>query len=519
MEDAMKKIILTTILALSFTSILSAQIDTVKVTGGTVQGMVTGDITVFKGIPFAAPPVGNLRWQAPAPVPAWTGTRQANAFADACMQPPNSQGNTAPVNEDCLYLNVWTPAKSVDSMIPVLVWIHGGGFSGGSTSIPMYDGMGFAEKGVVFVSLAYRVGPFGFLAHPELSEESGHGSGAFGILDLVKGLEWVNQNIAAFGGDPDNVTIFGHSAGSAAVSFLVASPLTQGLFHKVIGMSGVSFAPLMTSDRGGIGLGIPSLDYAENKGEEFMAKLGVDNVNAARELEALVVQEAVGSGVDAIRFRPVADSYVIDEDLYSLYKAGRFNDTPLLLGHTSDETLSFGPGQAVTPDEFKQQMADQFGAHAAAILAVYPHADDIEAARSTRHVRNETSFTWGMWTWARMQSAHGKGRVYSYYYDHHAPQAEGAGHGSDVAYAFQTLNSRRGEPQPADIQLSGLISDYWVNFTHSGDPNGEGLPEWPAFSETDQKVMVFDSETGSRPVPNLDRLRVFDVYYESLRTH
>ena len=253
----MKKVLIAIVLISALAQLAVSQIQTAKVTGGEVQGVVTEGISIFKGIPFAAPPVGDLRWKAPAPVQAWTGIKKADAFGPACMQAANSQGNTAPVSEDCLYLNVWTPAKKPGEKIPVIVWIYGGGFSGGSTSIPMYDGMGFAKKGVVLVSVAYRVGPFGFLAHPELSRESGKGSGNYGLEDMIAGLKWVKENIARFGGDPSNVTIFGHSAGGMAVNMLAASPVTKGLFHRVICMSGGSFAPLQTSNQGGIGHGNP----------------------------------------------------------------------------------------------------------------------------------------------------------------------------------------------------------------------------------------------------------------------
>src|SRR5262245_16175762 len=288
-----------------------AQITQAKVTGGDVSGVTEGNISIFRGIPFAAPPMGELRWKAPAPVTPWSGVKKADAFAKACMQAPNTQGNTAPVSEDCLYLNVWTPAKLAKARIPVVVWIHGGGYVGGSTSIPLYDGTGFAKKGVVMVSLAYRLGVYGFMAHPELSRESGHGSGTYGIQDLVAGLQWVHANIAAFGGDPGNVTIFGHSAGSAAVSFLAASPLSKGLFHRVIAMSGASFAPLVTSDRGGFGMSIPALNTAEATGSAFIAKLGVKSIAEARALSADMVQAATGGGM---AFRPVADGYVLAND-------------------------------------------------------------------------------------------------------------------------------------------------------------------------------------------------------------
>ena len=490
-----------------------AEITEAKVTGGVVSGVMENGTAVFKGIPFAAPPVGDRRWQAPEPVTPWTGVKKADAFANACMQPPNSQGNTAPVSEDCLYLNVWTPAKSATAKIPVIVWIHGGGFTGGSTSISMYSGAGFAKKGVILVSLAYRLGPFGFMAHPELSRESGHGSGEYGILDLVAGLKWVKANISAFGGDPGNVTIFGHSAGSSAVAFLAASPLSKGLFHRVIAMSGASFAPLQTSAQGGFGMSIPSLTMAETTGSAFISKLGVKSIAEARKLSADAVQAATGGG---LTFRPVADGYVVSNDLFTLFEQGKFNDTPVLLGHTSDETLAFGGRQAVTPGAFETQVKEQFGPEAEAILRAYPHATDAEAARAARHLRNDTSFAWNMWTWAREQSKHGKGKVFSYYYNNHGPQAEGSGHGSDVPFAFQTLAGRR-TPTQEDRALSEMISSYYVNFAVTGDPNGKGLPQWPAFTDKNQQVMVFDAAPSARTYPVLDTVKVFDPYFERVR--
>jgi para-nitrobenzyl esterase len=226
------------------------------------------------------------------------------------------------------------------------------------------------------------------------------------------------------------------------VNFLAASPLTKGLFHKVIAMSGASFTPLQTSAQGAFGMSIPTLTLAESTGTQFLTKLGVKSIAEARKLSADAVQTATGGG---LTFRPVADGHVVAKDMRTLYEQGRFNDTPVLLGHTSDETISFGGrgGAAVIkPADFEKQMKDQFGAQAAAVLAAYPHATDADAARATRHVRNDTSFSWNMWTWARDQSKHGKGKVYSYYYDNHAPQAEGSGHGSDVSFHFQTLGGR-----------------------------------------------------------------------------
>jgi para-nitrobenzyl esterase len=490
-----------------------AEITQARITGGAVSGVAEEGMSIFKGIPFAAPPVGDLRWKAPAPVKPWSGVKKADAFANACMQAANSQGNTAPVSEDCLYLNVWTPANSANAKIPVIVWIHGGGFTGGSTSISMYDGTGFAKKGVVLVSLAYRLGPYGFMAHPDLSRESGHGSGTYGIQDLIAGLKWVQANISAFGGDPGNVTIFGHSAGSAALGFLAASPLSKGLFHRVIAMSGSSFTPLQTSQQGSLGMSIPALKMAEATGSAFLSKLQVNSIVEARKLSADAIQAATGGG---ITFRPVADGYVLSSDIYTTYEQGKFNDTPVLLGHTSDETLAFGRSQAVTPAAFEKQVKEQFGAQAEAILRVYPHATDAEAARATRHLRNDTSFAWNMWTWAREQSKRGKGKVFSYYYNNHGPQAEGSGHGSDVPFAFQTLAGRR-TPSQEDRALSDMISSYYVNFAVTGDPNGKGLPQWPAFTDKNQQVMVFDAAPSARTYPVLDTVKVFDPYFERLR--
>jgi para-nitrobenzyl esterase len=490
-----------------------AQITQARVTGGEVSGVAEGGIGIFKGIPFAAPPVGALRWKAPAPVQSWKGVKKVDAFANACMQAPNTQGNTAPVSEDCLYLNVWTPATAANGKMPVIVWIHGGGYVGGSTSIGMYDGTGFAKKGVVLVSLAYRLGPYGFMAHPELSRESGKGSGAYGIQDLVAGLQWVKTNASVFGGDPDNVTIFGHSAGAGAVAFLAASPLSRGLFHKVIAMSGGSFTPLQNTEQGGAGMSIPSLRVAEASGSAFLAKLGVKSIAEARALSADAIQAATGGG---IAFRPAADGNVLSNDLYTLYEQHRFNDTPVLVGHTSDETLAFGGPKVVAPADFEKQARDQFGAQADAVLAAYPHASEADAVRATRHVRNDTSFAWNAWTWSRQQSKLGKGRVYGYYYDNHGPQAEGSGHGSDVPFAFQTLAGRR-TPSAEDLALSDRISSYYVNFAVTGDPNGKGLPQWPAFTDKNPQVMVFDAAPGARTYPLLQKVRVFDPYFERVR--
>jgi len=279
-------------------------------------------------------------------------------------------------------------------------------------------------------------------------------------------------------------------------------------------MSGGSFAPLQTANQGGVGLGIPALKLAESNGEAFLKKLGAADIKAARAMSAEEIQKNVGSGMGGGGFRPAADGYIVPSDLYSTYQARAFNDTPILLGNTSGELGSFGGrGQGITAAGFEQQIKAQYGPHADAILGVYPHATDAEAAKSFKEISRESMFSWSTWTWARMQSKQGKGKAFLYYYDCHAPDVESSGHGSDVPYAFETLGAGPGgAPKPEDLKLSDTISSYWVNFAKTGDPNAAGLPKWPAFTEDDQQAMVFDGAPGAKPVPNLDKVKVFDAY-------
>ena len=264
-------------------------------------------------------------------------------------------------------------------------------------------------------------------------------------------------------------------------------------------------------------MAIPALEVAESRGEEFLKKLGTADIKAARALSAEVIQKSIGGGMGGGGFRPAADGYIVPSDLYSLYQAGRFNDTPILLGNTSEEAASMGGGRNVTPEEFEKQIKSQYGPYADAILSAYPHSTDAEAAKASRGVR-QSSFFWNTWTWARLQSQKGKGKAFEYLFDYHPGSPDvGSGHGSDVPYAFRTLGGRRGAPKPEDLKLSDMISSYWVNFAISGDPNGPGLPKWPAFSENDRKVMVFDAAPSARSIPNLDKVKVFDAYISWLR--
>ena len=498
-----------------------AQIQTAHVTGGLVEGTLAHGIVAFKGIPFAAPPVGALRWRSPQPVVPWRGTRSADRFGASCMQDPmfaRIMGAPPALSEDCLYLNLWTPAKSPRARLPVMVWIYGGGFVGGMTSVPVYDGTHFAQQGVVLVSIAYRLGVFGFLADPQLSRESGHGSGNYGLEDMIAGLKWVRANIAKFGGDPSRVTVFGESAGGIAVSMLAVSPPAKGLFARAISESGGSLAP-PRYDPAVAGENVRPLALAERAGERFLAKLGARDIAAARALDAQVLQKALGAGLQG-GFWPVLDGFVLPGDAYTLYQRGRFNDTPVLVGTNSDEgSLFVGPG--VTPETFAAQVRAGYGSHAQAILAVYPHASAPQAEQSARDLMRDTTFAWGTWAWARLQSQHGRGSAYVYYFDHRTPQfPNGPSHAAELGYVFATLGGPgggpaglTGPPRPEDLALSALMQRYWVNFARTGDPNGPGLPTWPAFRSGAQRAMYLDAQSGAHRMPNLKQLEALDAYF------
>jgi len=483
-----------------------AQISTAKVTGGFIEGVVKDGIASFKGVPFAAPPVGDLRWRSPQPVKPWQGVRKANEFGPGPMQDTSfgaMLGGPQKISEDCLYLNVWTGAKKAGEKRPVMVWIYGGGFGIGMTSTPTYDGTNLAKKGVVLVSVTYRVGPMGFLAHPELSKESGKGSGAYGIQDQIAGLRWVKANIAQLGGDPKNVTIFGESAGGISVSMLTASPMAKGLFQRAISESGGSMTPPRAS-----------LKVAEEQGKTYLSKLGATDIKAARALSAETIQkDTKGMG----SFWPVADGVTIVGNQYALFEAGKFNDTPILIGTNSDEGGLFVT-QKTTSAAFEKMIRSQYAAGADDILKAYPHATEAEATRSNKDIFRDSTFAWPTWAWAKLQSRNGKNKAFVYYFDHRTPASpEGANHASEISYVFGNLGGMGGGTGPEDKALFELISSYWVNFATKGDPNGPGLPAWPAFDEKEQKTMFFDKTPGARPHPNMDKIMAFDAYYAKLR--
>lgn len=486
----------------------------VKVDGGLVQGTSEDGLMVYKGIPFAAPPVGELRWRAPQPAANWDGVRQANKFAPGPIQGGNPPSGKS---EDCLYLNVWSPAKSGNEKIPVLVWIYGGGFSFGATSEATYSGEKLAKKGVVLVSIAYRVGQLGFLAHPELNAENPNGvSGNYGLLDMIAGLQWIQKNIAAFGGDPNKVTIFGESAGGIAVSMLCASPLAKDLFHGAISQSGGSFGPTRPTTYPGENM--KNLKQAEIDGKTFVQKAGVTSISELRKIEADKLPSAWGMG----GAWPIVDGYVIPDDQHKLYEAGKYNDTPILVGYNSDEGASFSPPK--TPEDYIAGVQKRYGKFADDLIKAYP-AGLNTVPKTARDLARDAAFGWQTWSWARLQAKIGKSKVFYYYFDQHpdypkdSPRyGSGSPHGQDVAYVFQHLDTSNPQTTKTDLEISDAMSTYWTNFAKYGDPNGTGVPAWPTFSDANPQVMCFAQTPYIGTVPSAESLKVLDAYFEWRRT-
>lgn len=484
----------------------------VKVTGGWIQGEVTEDLTIYKGIPFAAPPVGELRWKAPQPVQPWEGIKETVEFGPGPIQ---GFGKSDAFSEDCLYLNVWTPAKSPKEKLPVLVWIYGGGFSMGNSA--GNDGSELARKGVVLVSMNYRVGQMGFFAHPELSAENPEGvSGNYGILDQIAALEWIQENIAAFGGDPEKVTIFGESAGGISVSMLCASPLAKGLFRGAISQSGGSFGPV--EERSYPGENMTSLDIAEKQGAKLAERLGAESIADLRAMEP----DKLGGGFALAGGPwPIVDGYVIPDDQYKLYEAGKFNDVDVLIGYNSDEgaSFSFGSNDAAA---HRASVEERYGPFAEELLKAYP-VDGPVVTKTGRDLARDASFGWHTWSWARLQSEKGNSKVYMYYFDQHpeypegSPQyGNGSPHGQDVDFVFKTLKK---EDTDTDYELSDIMATYWTNFAKYGDPNGEGLPEWPEFTEDNHVTMVLKGDDPyPAPVPDEDAMWILNSYFEWRRS-
>ncbi|MCW1912300.1 carboxylesterase family protein [Luteolibacter sp. GHJ8] len=491
-----------------------------RVTGGIIEGKVMEDgMRVFKGIPFAAPPTGELRWKAPQAVLPWEGIRQAKDFGPA---PEQGRALAALLgvpnrfNEDCLHLNVWTKASAASDKLPVMVWIYGGAFMNGSSSTPLYDGTRLASKGAVIVTINYRIGPLGFLAHPELGKEAGGVSGNYGILDQIAALRWVKENIASFGGDPGCITIFGESAGAFSVAYLASSPLAKGLFHRAIAQSGGSFAP--GGKLGESGTMSKTLQAAEAEGQAFLKKLGVGSIAEARSLPAKKIVATSSSGGPGTA--PVFDGKILPGDLHGLYQRGRFNDTPILIGNNSDEAAMFIFG-SVSPADFVKQARERLGDSADGIVALYPHSSRAEATLSRKQLVADAAFSWHTWTWAGLQATKGKNDAYVYYFDHRPdPESDGANHAAEIAYVFANPPASgifSKTPQSEDQATAETLSSYWVNFAKHGNPNGDGLPEWFPFTKSAPRAMLFGTETGMGSLPYAKRMRAWDSFFAGKR--
>jgi para-nitrobenzyl esterase len=491
------------VLALLVAAVPLAAIDQpVKTRSGLLSGVAGKDssITVFRGIPFAAPPTGSLRWAAPRPPASWKGVRKADAFSAACIQSIVQERKPwtyefmahDAVSEDCLYLNVWTAAQGARDRRPVFVFIHGGGFTEGSGSVPVYDGEGLARKGLVVVTINYRLGAFGFLAHPELTKESGrNASGNWGLLDQVAALQWIHDNIAAFGGDPSRVTVAGQSAGAMSVHALVASPLAKGLFHRAI------------AESGGSALGGTSrlLAEAEQDGVRFAAARGVSSVVALRAMSPADIAGRGGQG-GGVRSGPIVDGYFLPASIDTIVVQGRQNDVPMLTGANADESGA-SPAPTIGLTEFRARATQRHGEAADSFLRLYSASSDPEARlASNDSARDEQRMQMHVWALTRARTA--KGKTYTYFWTHvmPGPDAEryGAFHTSEVPYALNTLYMSDRAFTDADRRIADVMSSYWANFAASGDPNGKGLPPWPAVTSQTATTMELGDRMGALAV-------------------
>jgi para-nitrobenzyl esterase len=494
----------------------------IRTTGGLVEGRTVADgaVRVFRGIPFAAPPVGERRFKAPEPARPWEGVRPAIEPGPACVQAkvfddivPRATG------EDCLYLDLWTPARAAGERLPVMVWIHGGGFQAGFGSEPRHEGTPLARKGVVVVTVNYRLGIFGFFAHPELTAESGRGaSGNYGLMDQLAALRWVRDNAAAFGGDPANVTIFGESAGSFAVSALVASPLARGLVHRAIGESGAFLGRNA----------LPALPLAasEKKGAAFAEANGATTLAALRAVPAETLLAAAAKTQPW--FAPTVDGHVLPKEPAAIYAAGEQLKVPLLAGWNADEVRAgvVLAAQRPTAKSFADQARSRFGPAAEEILKVYPAATDAEAVESAAAMAGDMFLVYSTWKWIEEHARTSGAPVYRYRFDRKIPVAPGtkvngvpataedvgARHAGEIEYVFGALDALPKVPwQEADRKLSDQIGTYWSNFARSGDPNGPGLPAWPRYTgQGGPQVMHLDVKSEARPDALRSRYETLD---------
>lgn len=483
----------------------------------TAQGKLMGEfssrnnrVSVYKGIPFAAPPVGQARWTAPQAAPGWTGERLATDFGPDCMQQPYPEGSFfySPArvsSEDCLYLNVWTTADE-NANKPVMVWFHGGALTRGSGAIETYDGSELALKDVVLVTVNYRLGVFGYFAHPELIAESEHFSaGNYGILDQIQSLRWVQENIRAFGGDPGNVTIFGESAGAWSVHFLTASPLATGLFHKAIAQSGARMDTRVALDQQ-----TSAGASASSSGARLAELMGADDLAAMRAVPARALLDAAAE--HSFRSDGIVDGWVLPEQPFVQFSAGRQNSVPILVGFNAEEGTTLGAGSSLpgTPQAYEERVNAIYGDLAEMVLEVYPSSD---IRKSSLDSFRDSVFGWHMVTWANL-TRHVQQPAYLYFFTHRPPgpmaQELGAYHAAEIAYAFNTVDTLNNPPTTIDYRLGDVMSDYWVNFAHHGVPSAAGQPEWKPYSNAERNYLLFGAQVSAEQNLLPDNWALFD---------
>ena len=489
-------------------ALVMAQSRPVRTASGLVSGVaLSHGMEVFKGIPFAAPPVGKLRWRPPQSAAPWTGVRKAIDFGPPCMQAasPRRMGpwtrvflSTLPPSENCLYLNIWTASQRPATPRPVMVWIYGGGFTSGAGSVAIYNGAALSRQGLVVVNFNYRVGPFGFLAYPGLTQESQHhSSGNYALLDQIAALRWVQRNIAAFGGDPGQVTIFGQSAGAASVWLLMQSPLARGLFERAVIMSGPGLIPSRAIT------GRRSLADAESEGDALAARLGAHSLQQLRAMPAEKITQESGR----MFWGPILDGWVLRAGWHPEHEATVIN------GMVADDIgigyYGNGPAPAVTLMTYHQRLQELCGDYVAACMKLYPAKNTLQAALAVRAALQDRARV-SLYKWGVRQTRE-SAQVYTYYFDRKIPWPQHPEyrvfHSSELPYVFDNLRLLARPWQPVDWRVAREMSSYWANFAKTGNPTGSGLPNWPRLHTGSFTTMQLGARMEPIPLASAARLQ------------